>query len=291
MKNKQLKINSIILLSLFLMACQTIPTNNKQFTKPEGYVSSTDSVQIYYTKTAVKSENTLVFIHCWGCNGTYWEAQIKYFAKSHQVITLDLAGHGLSGADRDNFTIEKFADDVVAVVKTLGLSNIVLVGHSLGAAVAIETSLKAPDQVKGIITVDTFATGNQWPDESEIERVMIPFRKAFYKMTYPRIKSRFAPHTDKSLIYRIAKDISLAPPDIGTNSLENLYRWIASDFQNARSKLTVPLIHINSRQSNTPRNSTEKILYVQSAGHFIPLEAPKKFNTVLDQALEILTIH
>lgn len=286
MKRQLLQLIFVTTLSLYLIACQTDLLNDQ----PESYVKSTDGVSIHHTKTSVASDVTLLFIHCWGCNSSYWELQVENFAKTHQVITLDLAGHGLSGANRDEFTIEMFADDIVAVVNKLGLSNVILVGHSLGAATAIEATLKLPKQILGIVAVDTFETSYQWPNKSEINNVMIPFRKNFYKSTYPMIKSRFAPHTDKSLIYSIAKDIALAPPDIGISSLENFYQWMATDYSTSRSKLSIPLIHINSLQAKKPIDSSEHVLYVKYVGHYIPQESPKKFNEALDQALLKLNI-
>ena len=284
MKRQLLQLLFVSTLSLYLIACQTNLISNL----PENYINSTDGVPIHHTNAAKASEVTLLFIHCWGCNSSYWEPQIERFSKTHQVITLDLAGHGLSGANRDEFTIELFAKDVVAVVNKLGLTNVILVGHSLGAPTAIEAALKLSNRVMGIIAVDTFETNFQWPDQPEIDSVMIPFRKNFYKTTYPIIKSRFAPHTDKSLVYRIAKDIALAPPDIGTNSLENLYQWMATNYHNSRSKLTVPLIYINSLQTMKPLDNSEQVLNVKYVGHYIPQESPKKFNEALGKALQQL---
>jgi len=284
MKKQLLQLLFVSTLSLHLIACQTTLLSNP----PENYVKSADGVSIHHTKTGVTNNVTLLFIHCWGCNKSYWEPQVENFAKTHQVITLDLAGHGLSGANREEFTIELFANDVIAVVNKLGLTNVILVGHSLGGPTAIEAALKLSNRVLGIIAVDTFETSYQWPDQSEIDSVMIPFRKNFYKTTYPMIKSRFASHTDKSLIYRIAKDIALAPPDIGISSLENLYQWMAKDYHNSRSKLTVPLIHINSLQTMKPLDNSEQVLNVKYVGHYIPQESPKKFNEALDKALQQL---
>ena len=287
MTTGKLKICTLTLLSFLLFACKTISVNNSS-SKPEGYISSSDGVPIYYTNSGDTDNKTLVFIHCWGCNGTYWGSQIDYFAKSHQVITLDLAGHGLSGAERDNFTIEKFSEDVITIVNKLGLSNVVLIGHSLGALAAVEASLKLPEHIKGIIAIDTFETDYPWPKISEIAQVMAPFQKNFYKTTYPKIKNRFTPQTDKSLIYRIAKDIALAPPDIGVNSLENMYQWMAKDYKIIRSKLTTPLLLINAIQTKKPTDESKQIFYINYVGHYIPQEAPIKFNETLDQALQQL---
>ena len=56
---------------------------------------SSDGVDIHY-EVYGKGEPTLVFIHGWSCDRSYWRAQVEYFAKQYQVITIDLAGHGES---------------------------------------------------------------------------------------------------------------------------------------------------------------------------------------------------
>lgn len=278
---------SIVILCLCLPACNTISVNHSDLSKNEGYVSSQDGAAIYYKRLGTENDQTLIFLHCWGCNSSYWEPQIEYFANNYQVVILDFAGHGLSGADREDFTVEKFADDIEAVIRKLDQNNIILVGHSLGAASAIETASRISDHIDGIIAVDTFETSFNWPDQLEIDAVMLPYQKNFYQTTYRRIKSRFVPHTDKSLIYQVAKDIALAPPDIGANSLKNFYQWMAKDFRNIRLELKVPLIHINSlRSKKSTGDNSEQILYVKYAGHFIPQEAPGKFNEALNQALQ-----
>src|SRR5437867_8235652 len=82
----------------------------------------------------------LVFVHGWSCDSGYWKHQLDHFARNHQVVTLDLAGHGESGLDRENWTLQGFVEDLVAVVETLHLKKAVLIGHSMGGDVIIEAA-------------------------------------------------------------------------------------------------------------------------------------------------------
>jgi pimeloyl-ACP methyl ester carboxylesterase len=82
--------------------------------------TSTDQVTIKY-ETAGRGETALMFVHCWTCNRGYWDKQVEHFAGRHQVVRLDLAGHGESGRERKDYTIEAFGGDVAAVVEKLGL--------------------------------------------------------------------------------------------------------------------------------------------------------------------------
>lgn len=286
MKLKKSTKTFVILLSFFLISCQSNPIKINTLLAQEGYVDSADNVPIYYAKTESKNGYTLLFIHGLGCNSNYWKAQKEYFSKNHQVVTVDLAGHGLSDSDRNNFTINQFANDIVAVIDELQLTNVVLIGQSIGSAAAIESTLIRPDKVIANIAVNSFDSNKQWPKASEIEATMHPYKENFYKTIYPQIKDKFAPYTDKALIYKIAKDIALTPPDIGISSLENMFLWMANDYTNSRSKLTVPLIHINSLPNSKIDTKQNIFIPIKTSAYFLPLEAPNKFNQALELALE-----
>jgi pimeloyl-ACP methyl ester carboxylesterase len=75
----------------------------------------------------------LVFVHGWSCDRSYWKGQLEPFSQHYKVVAIDLAGHGASGKERKNYTIESFGADVAAVVNKLNLQHIILIGHSMGA--------------------------------------------------------------------------------------------------------------------------------------------------------------
>ncbi|NNJ64534.1 MAG: alpha/beta hydrolase, partial [Xanthomonadales bacterium] len=90
---------------------------------------------------------TVVLVHGWMCDQTYWEAQAPALAERFGVVTVDLAGHGQSGIDRQDWTIASLGDDVVAVVSKLQLEQVVVVGHSMGGRVGLEAARQLPNRV------------------------------------------------------------------------------------------------------------------------------------------------
>src|SRR5438128_7790136 len=105
----------------------------------DGTAHSTDGVPIHYTVSGA-GEPALVFVHGWAIDGRYWDAQVPVFARTHRVVTLDLAGHGRSGRDRQDWTVAAFGQDVRAVVEALHLSKVVLIGHSMSGNVILEAA-------------------------------------------------------------------------------------------------------------------------------------------------------
>ena len=69
-------------------------------------VKATDGLSIV-TEVHGKGDTALVFIHGWCGDREYWKHQVDAFAGDYQVVTLDVAGHGESGKDRKEWTVDE----------------------------------------------------------------------------------------------------------------------------------------------------------------------------------------
>ena len=99
----------------------------------------------------------MVFIHGAAFDHSVWQWQSRYFAHhGYSVLAVDLPGHGRSpGALRT--TIEEWADWVAAFLDAAALSDVVLVGHSMGSLIALETALKHGARLSKLVLVGTAA--------------------------------------------------------------------------------------------------------------------------------------
>src|ERR1700730_15321765 len=89
---------------------------------------------------AGSGDPAIVFVHGWACDRTYFAPQFEHLAARRAVVTVDLRGHGDSPRIEPGagvYAVSAFADDVLAVAETLGFIRPVVVGHSLGALVAL----------------------------------------------------------------------------------------------------------------------------------------------------------
>lgn len=68
---------------------------------PLSKVESSDGVEIAFEAKG-SGDIALVFIHGWSCDKSYWRNQINELSKSYKIVTIDLAGHGESGLNREN---------------------------------------------------------------------------------------------------------------------------------------------------------------------------------------------
>ncbi|MEE9423697.1 MAG: alpha/beta hydrolase [Methylococcales bacterium] len=246
-------------------------------------VLSADGTAIHY-QSAGSSKTTLLFIHCWSCDISYWDNQFDLFSKYFRVVRLDLAGHGKSSSNRKNYTIPAFAQDVEAVISKLKLDKVILIGHSIGGSIAVQTALNVPEKINGVIAVDSFETGFKWPKtDQEIAAATKPFEEDFSKTTARLVRSMFKPTADPGLVNKIAQDMSAAPPAVGNSAFKELLDWIAN-YSTAKASLKVPLYHINAKPDQ-PITINDHIIYLENVGHFIPQAAPAGFNGAMEQTV------
>jgi len=285
---------AIVLLLLSLARCGGDARQNEPVAdappREVGSVPSFDGVSIHYT-VAGSGEGALLFIHGWSCDRTYWTAQVDAFAAEQKVVTVDLAGHGDSGAERDAWTIPSLARDVEAVIAALDLGSVVLIGHSMGGAVALEVARRMPERVVGVIGVDTFQDVEQ-PDPQAWAEIVAGLRDDFPGRCGTFVSRMFLPDADAELVREVTADLCSAPPEIAVGLLTALPEY---DLAQALSSVDVPVRAINGTLAPTrieairARNPGFDALILDGVGHFPMLERPDEFNRLLDRLVEELT--
>ncbi len=250
-------------------------------------VFSEDSLAIYYDVSG-KGEKTLVFVHGWSCDRSYWDEQVPEFSKSYTVVTVDLAGHGESAMGRDEWTVSSFGADVAAVVEKLDLKNIILVGHSMGGSVSIEATRLLGDRVVAIVGVDNFQDFSHQFSNEQIEQFLAPFRSDFVGTTNGFVRGMFVSTADSILVEQIATDMSAAPAEVAISALSDFFRY---DYAVAFKDVRIPIRCINSDKWPTNVTGNQELApsfelkLMPGMGHFLHMEDPVKFNQLLHETL------
>lgn len=95
------------------------------------YITSPDGAQIYYKDWG--TGRPVVLSHGWPLNSDSWEAQMLFLAENgFRVIAHDRRGHGRSTQTWDGNEMDTYADDLAALIDTLDLNGVSLVGFSTG---------------------------------------------------------------------------------------------------------------------------------------------------------------
>ena len=95
----------------------------------------------------------ILFIHGWLGSWRYWMQSMESLAVEHRVYALDLWGFGDSDKSEKRFDIEHYVALITNFIEELGMINPVLVGHSLGAAIAIEYASRNTEAIKKVVAV------------------------------------------------------------------------------------------------------------------------------------------
>ncbi len=98
---------------------------------------------------------TLVLLHGWACDRSFWGELPARLGADHRVVSLDLPGHGQSGTERKDWSILGLGTDVRELCDALALDDIVLVGHSMGAPVALSAAGQMHGRVRAVVAVDS----------------------------------------------------------------------------------------------------------------------------------------
>jgi pimeloyl-ACP methyl ester carboxylesterase len=246
---------------------------------------SPDLVHIEYRMWG-SGEPAIVLVHGWACDANYWNAQIGLLKSKYTVVAVNLAGHGGSEKNRTDWSMGNYGEDVATVVRQIPNRQVILVGHSMGADVALEASRRIGDRVIGIIAVDSLKSIGLPPmSKQEIEMRLAPFRDDFIGTTRKYVtESLFEKGADPVLMQKVAYDMSLEPQQVAVASMQAL---LAMDFAAVLSDIHVPVLAINSDLSPTDEARIRRFLpdfkadVLEHTGHFVMLEAPQRFNPVL----------
>jgi pimeloyl-ACP methyl ester carboxylesterase len=120
-----------------------------------------DGTELNIEEYGISDATTVILTHGWGTDSTEWYYAKKQLSKEYRVIVWDLPGVGLSSTAANNdYSIERFATDLRAVIEWSGASNIVLVGHSIGGMILQTFARLFPNEpaVAGLVLVHTTYT-------------------------------------------------------------------------------------------------------------------------------------
>src|SRR5215831_169211 len=218
-----------------------------------------------------------------------WADNVPELSKHYRVITLDLPGHGKSGAPKDGkVTMDMFARAVEAVRAEQKVDKIILVGHSMGTPVIRQYAHLYPQHVVALVLVDGVVVAPTPPGGRGIRTPLDPDKLTTAEglsMREGMIKGMFTPKTPKDVQEHVLKMMLGAPPATAASAMRTTFdEAYASD-----EVMTVPAYGIFAEKSfalsATPflKKVFPKIEYVEmpGTGHFVMMEQPAEFDRLL----------
>jgi pimeloyl-ACP methyl ester carboxylesterase len=241
-------------------------------------------------------DTTLLFLHGWCIDGMYWKNQVDYFSKNYNVFAIDLPGFGRSKAKRTNWTIEEYANDVIAFIGTMNLKNVVIIGHSMAGEIMLQTALTNNPEIAGIVGVDNFKTIDFafTPEQMKQMTDFLPRLEKDFKNSAPLYADLmlFHPTTLKEVKDRVKTDFANSDSVVGYGTLMNQMQYSYTDAQRLE-QLNYKLHLINSDGFPTNESglknhckSSFQVETISATGHYPMIEKPAEFNLILEKVLK-----
>jgi pimeloyl-ACP methyl ester carboxylesterase len=261
----------------------------------EGTAHAPDGLPIVYDVRGT-GDTTLVFVHCWCGNRSFWKHQLDAFAPDYRVVALDVGGHGASGKARSPWTIASLGGDVKAVADELGLERMVLIGHSMGGPASLEAARLMPGRVIGIVGVDNLHDADmQFPPEM-LEGMAVMFERDFRGTMQGFVRQMIAPPLDEELLRFVVDEACASDPA----AVLAIFRSIQDvDIGQMLSQAGCRVRCINATPMGTmgARTAVETnrkycdfdVVLMEGVGHYLQLEEPAEFNLRLSEVLTSLT--
>ncbi|MFB9051773.1 alpha/beta fold hydrolase [Formosa undariae] len=145
----------------------------------------------------------IILLHGFLENSSMWKRTAPVLAKKNRVICIDLLGHGDTACIGYIHTMDMMADAVQTVLNHLKIRRYHIVGHSMGGYVALVLAERLPDNIKGLVLLNSHAKPDK-PDRVSLRNRAVQAAKANYKTVVSMsVSNLFRPENTK----KFAEDI------------------------------------------------------------------------------------
>ena len=122
-----------------------------------------NGTEIHYEMQGKQGSSWLILSHSLACTTRMWDPQVAAFKDRYCILNYDMRGHGKSAAPAGPNTLDMLADDVLGLMKHLGIERATFMGLSIGGMIGQTLALKAPKLFDKMVLADT---GHSQPPEA-----------------------------------------------------------------------------------------------------------------------------
>ena len=226
-------------------------------------------------------EKSMLFIHGSGGEHSLWTFQYASLNKNFNIIAVDLPGHGSSEGSGES-DVNVYGPWVKRLLDVLQLKNVIIAGHSLGAAIALTFAADFGSMINGVVSVGG--------------GLKMPVNPAIFELLKKDPETAF----ELMCKFSLAKEnrIKLAEPlkkSMAAANIEALYNDLVAcdkmDLTDKVKKVNLPsLIMCGEEDKMTPPQLSQdiaanikgsKTCFIKGAGHMVMMERPEEFNNAL----------
>ena len=249
-------------------------------------------------------DKTLVFVHGLSSNLDSWKKNLQGLTGNYRCIAIDLPGYGKSSRSKTDYSLAEYAKVLNDLVDKMKLSNVVLVGHSMGGQIAMHSVLKYPQTYQKLILIAPAGIETFTEQEAAVmksaytpamvvntsdEQVLVNYKLNFY--SFPEEAQSMV---DDRIAMKEAEDF----PDYAETVVNNIHAMLEEPVIDEIQSIKIPVLMIFGRNDMLipnkyfhPSESIEglietseekfqdlKIEVIDEAGHFVNFEKAEAVN-------------
>jgi pimeloyl-ACP methyl ester carboxylesterase len=247
------------------------------------------SGDLYYSLHCEKGTGNppLILVHGAGGTRLYWPPEIRRLP-AYCVYALDLPGHGKSSHSDGHQTIGEYSDILIEWMEVVHLRRAVIVGHSMGGAIALSMAIQHPDRVIALGLISSGARLRVNPNLLAYAADITTYMRAADLL----VSYSFCPHTPKRLVELASKRMLETRQSVFSGDLQACDKF---DIMDRVADITQPtLVLCGADDQMTPVRYAQflasgiphaSLVVVPNAAHMVMLEQP---SVVADNLLNFL---
>lgn len=257
----------------------------------------------------IGSGPALLLVHGFPLDRTLWTYQTEALRHDYRLIVPDLRGHGQSQAPAGPYRMDQMADDLRALLRQLGIEQVVLAGLSMGGYIAFAFWRIYPHLVRALVLADTRAAADTAEARQNryamVEQVKIEGTKAVVEGMLPKLLSPTTLESQPKVVMHARRMMTNTPPAGVIGALQGMAQ--RPDSTPTLATISVPTLIVVGEDDvitppgeaeamrtailaprhgrDTPKIPDVTLVRVADAGHLAPLENPGPFNQALREFL------
>ena len=256
-------------------------------------------VNLPYVEQGNPSGVPLIFLHGFLDSWHSFERVLPHLPESIRAFALTQRGHGDASRPASGYSIADFSADLAAFMDALNLATAVVVGHSMGSAVAQRFAIDRPERTAGLVLIGASSTLAGTPAarsfwDSTVSKLTDPVDPALVRQM---VESILAQPVPQGFLDTVVKEGLKVPAFVWRAAFESRWRR-EGDFSAELSQIKAPtLIVWGDRDARYPRSEQEtlarvitgaRLIIYPGAGHLLHWEEPERFSSDLVTFIENL---
>ena len=248
--------------------------------------ASQPGISLHFLAWGKPERPPLVLLHGGGANAHWWDPMAGELSERHYVIALDFRGHGDSDYPEE-LEVGAFNADLEALCQHLGTASVALMGHSMGAQVALDHASRHPE-TRRLILLDLARGGSR--RSRRVARLALSLRRTYSTREEAIDRYRVIPPSermDAGLLRQVAEH-SVRLEDDGRWGFKFDPRWFGVPSRPAPdlTQVTQPLLLLRGEESEllSPEGAADfvdslpraQMVTIARAGHHVLLDQPRK---------------